>query len=133
MTFKNLPFKNLLVSLTLCAALSAGLMSASAKAHEAPTGNSAGNSAENDAQSLQQLLDRVRAGRVKDSADFAAREAEFRKNRDRQNALLKKVQADILREERRSERLEKTFRIPTPRRLLCDIFFPAACWLRWSW
>ncbi|HAK97833.1 MAG TPA: hypothetical protein DCP14_00675, partial [Rhodobiaceae bacterium] len=68
-----------------------GLMSASAKAQEDPTGNSAGNSAENDAQSLQQLLDRVRAGRVKDSADFAAREAEFRKNRDRQNALLKKV------------------------------------------
>ena len=109
MTFKNLPFKNLLVSLTICAALSAGLMSAPAKAQEAPTGNSAGNSSENDAQSLQQLLDRVRAGRVKDSADFAAREAEFRKNRDRQNALLKKVQADILREERRSERLEKTF------------------------
>ena len=98
MTFKNLPFKNLLVSLTLCAALSAGLMSAPAKAQEDPTGNLAGNSAENDAKSLQQLLDRVRAGRVKDSADFAAREAEFRKNRDRQNALLKKVQADILRE-----------------------------------
>ena len=105
MNFKDLPFKNLLVCLTLCAALSAGLMSAPAKAQEAPTGNSA----ENDAQSLQQLLDRVRAGRVKDSADFAAREAEFRKNRDRQNALLKKVQADILREEGRSERLEKTF------------------------
>ena len=47
MTFKNLPFKNLLVSLTLCAALSAGLMSAPAKAQEDPTGNSA----ENDAQS----------------------------------------------------------------------------------
>ena len=59
MAFQNLPFKNLLVSLTLCTALSAGLMSAPAKAQEAPTRNSA----ENDAQSLQQLLDRVRAGR----------------------------------------------------------------------
>ena len=107
MTFKNLPvllslFSPSLVCLSLCAAL---LATAPVVAQETSTDNSA----ENDAQSLQQLLDRVRAGRVKDSADFAAREAEFRKNRDRQNALLKKVQADILREERRSERLEKTF------------------------
>ena len=107
MTFKNLPvflslFPTSLVCISLCAAL---LASAPVVAQETSTDNSA----ENDAQSLQQLLDRVRAGRVRDSADFAAREAEFVKNRDRQNALLKKVQADILREERRSERLEKSF------------------------
>ena len=111
MTFKNLPvslslFSPSLVCLSLCAAL---LMSAFVSAPAMAQETSTDNSAENDAQSLQQLLDRVRAGRVKDSADFAAREAEFRKNRDRQNALLEKVQADILREERRSERLEKTF------------------------
>jgi len=111
MTFKNLPvslslFSPSLVYLSLCCAL---LMSAFVSAPAMAQGTSTDNLAENDAQSLQQLLDRVRAGRVKDSADFAAREAEFRKNRDQQNALLKKVQADIAREERRSERLEKTF------------------------
>ena len=100
MTFKNLPvskslFSPALVCLSLCAVLIVSIfVSAPVMAQEISTENSA----ENDAQSLQQLLDKVRAGRVKDSADFAAREAEFRKNRDRQNALLKKVQADILRE-----------------------------------
>ena len=108
MTFKNLPVSITFLPVAclpfaLRRAVNVGLRVGSGMAQETSTDNSA----ENDAQSLQQLLDRVRAGRVKDSADFAAREAEFRKNRDRQNALLKKVQADIAREERRSERLEK--------------------------
>lgn len=95
--------KSLLVSLSICAAMALPVAAQDANQGASKTAN------QNDAQSLQQLLDRVRAGRVTDSAEFAAREAEFRKNRDRQNALLKKIQADIAREERRSERLEKTF------------------------
>ena len=62
-----------------------------------------------DAVTLQQLLDQVRAGRVNDNAAFAAREAEFRKNRNRQKTLLSRAQAEIKREEARSERLEKIF------------------------
>lgn len=95
--------KSLLVSLSICAAMALPVAAQDANQGASKTAN------QNDAQSLQQLLDRVRAGRVTDSAEFAAREAEFRKNRDRQNALLKKIQADIAREENRSERLEKTF------------------------
>jgi biopolymer transport protein ExbB len=62
-----------------------------------------------DAVTLQQLLEQVRQGRVNDNADFAAREAEFRKNRNRQKTLLTSTKNAIKREEARSERLEKTF------------------------
>lgn len=62
-----------------------------------------------DSMTLQQLLEQVRAGRLNDNAEFQKRETEFRTNRNRQAALLKKVRADIAREEARSERLEKQF------------------------
>ncbi len=62
-----------------------------------------------DAVTLQQLLEQVRQGRVNDNAAFAAREKEFRENRNRQNTLLTRTQNAIKREEARSERLEKTF------------------------
>ena len=65
--------------------------------------------ADADAVTLQQLLDQVRAGRVNDNADFAAREAEFRKNRNQQKNLLSRTQRAIKSEEARSERLEKAF------------------------
>ena len=65
--------------------------------------------ADADAVTLQQLLDQVRAGRVNDNAEFAAREAEFRKNRNQQQSLLTRTQNAIKREEARSERLEKDF------------------------
>ncbi len=58
---------------------------------------------------LQNLLDQVRAGRVSDNAYFKKREAQFRKNRNRQASLLNKVKRDIAREEARSARLEKQF------------------------
>ncbi|MGI9346356.1 MAG: hypothetical protein ACR2PV_00015, partial [Gammaproteobacteria bacterium] len=57
-----------------------------------------------DSMTLQQLLEQVRAGRLNDNAEFQKRETEFRTNRNRQAALLKKVRADIAREEARSER-----------------------------
>lgn len=62
-----------------------------------------------DAVTLQELLEQVRQGRAKDNADFAAREAKFRANRDQQKALLARTHSAIKREEARSERLEKTF------------------------
>lgn len=65
--------------------------------------------ADANAATLQELLNQVRAGRVNDNADFAAREAAFRKNRDRQKALLQQTKTAIRREEARSERLEKDF------------------------
>ena len=63
----------------------------------------------NDAVTLQQLLEQVRQGRVRDNSAFATREAEFRKNRNQQKAFLTRTQNAIKREEARSERLEKTF------------------------
>ena len=69
----------------------------------------AAQSAEAEAVTLQQLLDQVRAGRLRDNKAFAAREAEFAANRDKQKALLAAVKRDIRREEARSARLEKTF------------------------
>ena len=65
--------------------------------------------ADDDAVTLQQLLEQVRQGRVRDNSEFAAREAEFRKNRNQQKTLLTRTQNAIKREEARSERLEKTF------------------------
>ena len=65
--------------------------------------------ASNDAVTLQQLLEQVRQGRVRDNSEFAAREAEFRKTRNQQRTLLNRTQNSIKREEARSERLEKTF------------------------
>ena len=62
-----------------------------------------------DAVTLQQLLEQVRQGRVNDNSDFAAREKEFRDNRNRQKTLLTRTQDAIKREEARSERLEKSF------------------------
>ena len=65
--------------------------------------------ADADEVTLQQLLEQVRQGRVRDNADFAAREAEFRKNRNQQKNLLTRTQNAIKSEEARSERLEKDF------------------------
>ncbi len=62
-----------------------------------------------DAQTLKQLLEQVRQGRARDNADFAAREAAFQANRDKQKTLLSRTQRDIKRQEARSERLEKAF------------------------
>jgi biopolymer transport protein ExbB len=62
-----------------------------------------------DAVTLQQLLDRVRDGRVRDQGFYKKREQEFLRDRNKQKALLDKTNAEIKAEEARSERLEKTF------------------------
>ena len=53
--------------------------------------------AADDAVTLQQLLEQVRQGRVRDNSEFAAREAEFRKNRNQQKTLLTRTQNAIKR------------------------------------
>ena len=58
---------------------------------------------------LQQLLERVKQGRVSDNAENQRREAEFRANRNKQQSLLNTTNAAITREEARSERLEQIF------------------------
>ena len=90
---------------TVCLLVAFGLAGSlsSAMAQEA------GPSGDADAKTLQQLLDQVRNGRVTDNSFFKQREAEFRKNRDRQKALLTQTQKAISREEARSERLEGEF------------------------
>jgi biopolymer transport protein ExbB len=65
--------------------------------------------ADANAVTLQQLLDQVRQGRVKDNAQSDKREADFRNNRNQQKAVLTRTQNSIKREEARSERLEKIF------------------------
>lgn len=91
-------------SLALSLALGIGLTGTAAAQSTPPTPVS-----EADAVTLQQLLDQVRAGRVRDNKEFAEREAAFRRNRDRQQSLLATAQRDIRREEARSARLEKDF------------------------
>lgn len=58
---------------------------------------------------LQQLLERVKQGRVSDNTENQRREAEFRTNRNKQQSLLNTTNAAITREEARSERLEQIF------------------------
>jgi biopolymer transport protein ExbB len=65
--------------------------------------------ADADAATLQQLLDRVREGRSRDKSFYTKREQEFRADRNKQKALLKKTNDAIAAEEARSERLESSF------------------------
>lgn len=58
---------------------------------------------------LQQLLDQVKNGRVRDNSEFQKRERKFSQNRNQRRQLLRQTRAEIAREEARSERLEKTF------------------------
>ena len=94
--------KTLLASIVLATGLATGLSAPVMAQNAKPI-------ADADAVTLQQLLDQVRKGRVSDNASFAAREAEFRNNRNKQKSLLTKTKRDIQREEARSERLEKVF------------------------
>ena len=63
--------------------------------------------AANDAVTLQQLLEQVRQGRVRDNSEFAAREAEFRKNRNQQKTLLTRTQNAINAKKRDPSGLKK--------------------------
>lgn len=65
--------------------------------------------AEDDAVTLQQLLERVRDGRVRDQGFYKKREQEFLRDRNKQKGLLDDTNRKIDAEEARSERLEKAF------------------------
>jgi biopolymer transport protein ExbB len=61
------------------------------------------------AVSLDELLEQVKTGRVKDAAENKLRIAEFQKDRSRQQQLLRNMQAEKARQEQLSEQLETTF------------------------
>lgn len=57
---------------------------------------------------LDQLLEAVKQDRIKERAESDRREAEFKRNRSRQQGLLNKAKADVKREEAISLKLEQT-------------------------
>ncbi len=61
------------------------------------------------AVSLDELLQQVKQGRVKDAAENQKRIQEFQRDRSRQQQLLKDMQAEQARQERLSQQLETTF------------------------
>ena len=63
------------------------------------------------AVSLDELLEQVKQGRVKDAAENKARIADFQKDRSRQQQLLRNMQAEQARQEQLSVQLENTFEL----------------------
>ena len=61
------------------------------------------------AVSLDQLLEQVKAGRVKDAAENQKRIEEFQKDRTRQQQLLNEMDAERVQQEGVSQQLEDTF------------------------
>ena len=61
------------------------------------------------AVSMEELLQQVKSGRVKDAAENEARIAEFQRDRARQQKLLADARAEQVRQEQRSQALEDTF------------------------
>jgi biopolymer transport protein ExbB len=61
------------------------------------------------AKSLDELLEMVRKGRLAESREHRAREQEFTQRKEDQQRLLRKAEAELAQEERRSEQLEKDF------------------------
>ena len=61
------------------------------------------------AVSLDELLEQVKTGRVKDAAENKQRIADFQKDRSRQQQLLRNMEAERVRQEQLSEQLEVTF------------------------
>ena len=59
--------------------------------------------------SLDELLEQVRQGRVKDAEENRARIAEFQRERGRQQQRLRDLQAEQVRQEQLSQQLEDTF------------------------
>ena len=82
--------KNILTALTLSLAFSMPVFAA-------------------EAVNLDELLDQVRQGRVKDAADAQARVDAFRQDRANQQRALQGARNEQASEERRSERIEQTF------------------------
>jgi biopolymer transport protein ExbB len=63
------------------------------------------------AVSMDELLQQVKTGRVKDAAENKARIAEFQKNRGRQQQLIRNMEAEQARQEQISQQLETVFEI----------------------
>jgi biopolymer transport protein ExbB len=61
------------------------------------------------ARSLDELLEMVKQGRLRENREHRKREKEFRSQRDQQERLLRQARATLAAEELRSDRLEKTF------------------------
>ena len=61
------------------------------------------------AVSMEELLQQVKQGRVKDAAENKARIEEFQRNRARQQQMLADARAEQTRQEQRSQMLEDTF------------------------
>jgi biopolymer transport protein ExbB len=61
------------------------------------------------AVSLDELLEHVKTGRVKDAAENQQRIADFQKDRSRQQQLLRNMEAERVRQEQLSQQLEATF------------------------
>jgi biopolymer transport protein ExbB len=59
--------------------------------------------------SLDELLQQVRSGRIKDAEENAVRVQNFRNDRSRQTQRLSDARAEQVREEQRSDRLETSF------------------------
>ena len=61
--------------------------------------------------SMDELLEQVRQGRIKDAAENQQRIQEFQAARGRQQELLRQMQAEQTRQENLSEQLENTFEV----------------------
>ena len=61
------------------------------------------------AASMSQLLNLIQQGESRDNAEARKREAEFKAQKDQQQALLNKARAERTRQENESAELEKSF------------------------
>ena len=63
------------------------------------------------ALSVDELLQQVKQGRIKDAEENRQRIAEFQRDRSRQQQLLREMEAEKVRQEQLSEQLENTFEV----------------------
>jgi len=73
--------------------------------------------------SLDELLQQVKTGRVKDAAENKARLDEFRANRSTQSKLLKEEKAEQKRQEQASARMEAQFEVNDADILILEVAF----------
>ena len=64
---------------------------------------------DDEAESLQELLDLVKRGQVRENRENDAREARFKKDKANQNSALNRAKRERTRQEAISKRLEDTF------------------------
>lgn len=95
--------RNLILTAVIATGLSLSLFLSPAFAQEAAKPKAGAG------LTLEQLLERVKQGRVTDNTENKRREAYFKANRDKQQSLLNNTNASIRKEEARSERLEQIF------------------------